>query len=71
MMTVLKKILVRLFKFAVDPEALHRHTVEVADGGCWTVLLTGKVVRRWGFWVNGKFKKTNKYFLEHGHHPCK
>ena len=51
--------------------ALHRHTVEVADGGCWTVLLTGKVVRRWGFWVNGKFKKTNKYFLEHGHHPCK
>ncbi len=51
--------------------ALHRHTVRVDKGGCWTLLLTGKVVRKWGFWVKGKFKKANKYFLEHGHHPCK
>lgn len=51
--------------------ALHRHTVEVANGGCWTLLLTGPEIRFWGFWVDGKkFKKANKYFLEHGHHPC-
>lgn len=33
-------------------------------------MLTGREVRRWGFWVKWKFKKSNKYFLEHGHHPC-
>ena len=50
--------------------ALHRHTVDVAKGGCWTFMITGPAVRLWGFWVNGKFKKSNKFFLEHGHHPC-
>lgn len=50
--------------------ALHRHTVRVDAGGCWTVLLTGPEHRFWGFWVGRKFKKANKYFLEHGHHPC-
>src|SRR5262245_9881749 len=50
--------------------AIHRHTTEVDSGGCWSLLLTGRQKRRWGFWVNGKFKKSNKYFLEHGHHPC-
>jgi hypothetical protein len=50
--------------------ALHRHTVEVWPGGCWTLVITGRPVRKWGFWPNGKFKKANKYFLEHGHHPC-
>ena len=52
--------------------ALHRHTVEVPEGGCWTFLITGRQIRRWGFWLKGyKFVKSNKYFLEHGHHPCK
>lgn len=50
--------------------ALHRHTVQVHPGGVWTAVFTGPLVRRWGFWVKGKFKKSNKYFLEHGHHPC-
>lgn len=50
--------------------AFHRHTVQVNPGGCWTFLITGPEIRRWGFWVKGKFKKANKYFLEHGHHPC-
>lgn len=52
--------------------ALHRHTVKVSPGGCWTVMITGMQIRRWGFWIrNGtKFVKSNKYFLEHGHHPC-
>lgn len=50
--------------------ALHQHTVRVDAGGCWTFLITGPEHRFWGFWVKSKFKKANKYFLEHGHHPC-
>ena len=50
--------------------AYHKHSVKVDKGGCWTLLLTGPEMRYWGFWVGKKFKKANKYFLEHGHHPC-
>lgn len=55
--------------------ALHTHTVNVQKGGCWTILLMGPETRKWGFWVRKrsgkwKWKKSNKYFLEHGHHPC-
>lgn len=48
--------------------ALHRHTV-VTDG-CWTVLLTGRHKRIWGFWPDGKFKRSRRYFHKYGHHPC-
>lgn len=50
--------------------ANHQHTVEVKPPGCWTILLTGPHIRFWGFHINGKFVKSNKYFLENGHHPC-
>lgn len=50
--------------------ALHRHTVVPDPGGCWTVIVTGPKVRRWGFWRAGKFVKANKWFLTQGHHPC-
>jgi hypothetical protein len=59
--------------------ALHRHTVQVSPGGCWTFLITGPVIRKWGFWVprspnsplKGEvFRKANKYFAIFGHHPC-
>ena len=50
--------------------ARHRHYVEVPPTGCWTLVLTGPIVRRWGFWVKGRFRKANKYFLEAGQHPC-
>src|ERR1700722_4369121 len=50
--------------------ATYRHTVQVDPGGCWTLLLTGPERREWGFWVGGRFRKRNKYFYEHGHHPC-
>lgn len=50
--------------------ALHRHTVKVNAGGCWTLMLTGPEVRRWGFWVNGKLKMVWRYFFDYGHHPC-
>src|SRR6266481_2310775 len=33
--------------------ALHRHTVIPDPGGAWTLLVTGRVVRPWGFWPRG------------------
>lgn len=50
--------------------ATHQHTVFPDPGGAWTILVTGPKTRDWGFWVKGKFRKANKYFLTHGHHPC-
>ncbi len=50
--------------------AQYRHWVEPDEGGCWTLLLTGPRSRYWGFWLNGKFRKANKWFLTYGHHPC-
>jgi len=51
--------------------AEHQHTVFPAPGGCWTILITGRPLRKWGFWPEGKFVKANKWFLSYGHHPCK
>lgn len=50
--------------------ANHRHTVEIQKPGTWTVLITGRPLRRWGFWVDGKLLRRDKYFAVHGHHPC-
>jgi hypothetical protein len=52
--------------------ALHRHTVIPHPvTGAWTILLTGPIVRPWGFWQDGtRFVKANKWFLTKGHHPC-
>ena len=48
----------------------HQHTVITDPGGAWTVLLTGRASQPWGFWVHGKRREANKYFLTYGHHPC-
>lgn len=50
--------------------ARHKHYVKVEDGGCWTILLTGPMMRKWGFWVDGKMKRPLKYFHKFGHPPC-
>jgi hypothetical protein len=50
--------------------ATHQHTTLVNPGGAWTILLTGRDKREWGFWVNGRFRKRNKYFYMFGHHQC-
>jgi hypothetical protein len=50
--------------------ASHRHTVQVGPKGSLTLLMTGRSSRRWGFWVNGKLIKRDKYFAVYGHHPC-
>lgn len=49
--------------------ALHRHTVEVSRV-TWTLLITGRPTRRWGFWLGEKLMRRDKYFAVHGHHPC-
>jgi|TARA_R110000782_G_scaffold21299_1_gene57305 hypothetical protein len=51
-------------------QAKHPHYVKVSEGGCWTILITGKPNRNWGFWVDGKFKRPLKYFHKFGHPPC-
>lgn len=50
--------------------ALHRHTVVPGPHGAWTLMVTGPRARPWGFWLNGKFIKANKWFASRGHHPC-
>lgn len=50
--------------------ASHKHTVKILKPGTWTLLVTGPVVRRWGFWVNGKLHRRDRYFATSGHHPC-
>lgn len=51
--------------------AEHRHTV-LGNGGCWSLLITGKPVRQWGFYVPGRAKllRPLRYFSRYGHHGC-
>jgi hypothetical protein len=51
-------------------KATHRHYVEVPKEGCWTFLITGPLIRKWGFWIREKFKRPLKYFHKWGHPPC-
>lgn len=48
----------------------HIHTVYPDDGGCWTILLTGPIVRQYGFWIGERFRRASKFFYIYGHHPC-
>lgn len=50
--------------------AEYQHTVRPHVGGAWTILLTGKRARYWGFWLGEKFIKANKWFASYGHHTC-
>ena len=52
-------------------KAEHKHTIKTT--GCWTLVLTGPEIRRWGFWIknnSGKdvWFKAKRYFLKYGHH---
>jgi hypothetical protein len=51
-------------------EAEHAHYVEVPDSGCWTLVFCNRPRRKWGFWVEGAFKRPLKYFNKFGHPPC-
>ena len=50
--------------------AEHKHAA-VVKKSCWTLLICGPPRRIWGYWVDGKFRKRNKYYYENSHHnPC-
>lgn len=51
-------------------DATYRHSVRDVLPGTRTVLFTGPVKRRWGFYVDSKYITRDKYFAEFGHHPC-
>ena len=48
----------------------HKHCVEIPEGRSnWSLLLTGPVVRKWGFWIKQeKWLRAMKYFFTYGHH---
>lgn len=49
--------------------ALHRHWVHT--DGCWTLIITGRNLRKWGFWENNKiFRPVVEYFRKYGYAPC-
>ena len=50
--------------------AEYRHSVRDVLPNTRTILLTTKPFRRWGFYVEGKLIKRDKYFAKYGHHPC-
>lgn len=48
----------------------HTHYVEIPKGGCTTILITGRKNKQWGFWVNKRYLRINRYFKRYGHPPC-
>jgi hypothetical protein len=48
--------------------ALHRHWVETENS--WTLVVTGRIRRSWGFWDNGLFRPVAEYFRRYGYAPC-
>lgn len=46
------------------------HSVRDVLPNTRTILITTKPFRRWGFYVEGKLVKRDKYFAKYGHHPC-
>lgn len=48
----------------------HKHYVDIPEGGCVTILLTGRPKQKWGFWIDGKMKRPLKYFYKFGHPIC-
>ena len=55
--------------------AEHTHYVRVHEDGCWSLCLTGRQSRTWGFWTmryDGvrRFVRSSRYFRQKGHHVC-
>lgn len=48
--------------------ALHRH--QVKTDGCWTLIVTGRIRRQWGFWENDLFRPVADYFRRYGYAAC-
>ena len=42
-------------------KAEDKHYLEIPEGGCWTLVIFGKMKQKWGFYVNNNPKKTEYY----------
>ena len=53
-------------------KAEHRHYVDVPKHGALTILFTGRPIRKWGFWIDGKkvIWRPLRYMSKYGHPPC-
>ena len=55
--------------------AEHTHYVQIHEGGAWSLCLTGRQSRIWGFWqMRGdgvrRWVRSSRYFRRVGHHVC-
>ncbi len=55
--------------------AEHTHFVRVHEGGAWSLRITGRQSRIWGFWqMRGdgvrRWVRSSRYFRRVGAHPC-
>ena len=48
----------------------HTHYVVIPKTGCITILLTGRNLNNWGFWINERYLRVNRFFKRYGHPPC-
>lgn len=48
-------------------KSTHTHSVKLNTKICRTLVISGPPLRQWGFWVNGKFIRREKYFKKYGH----
>lgn len=53
--------------------AEHRHKVLLVGRSCWTLVLSARHRRHFGFYVPGRDRllRPLRYFSRYGHHPCK
>lgn len=49
--------------------ASHAHTVQILRS-TWTLMITGRPLQHYSFFINGKRLKRDRYFAIYGHHPC-
>jgi hypothetical protein len=47
-------------------KAKQRHYLDIPKEGAWTILLTGRIYHKWGFWVNGHKWRPLRYFHKFG-----
>lgn len=46
----------------------HTHIVDTHNS--WTLVITGRLKRNWGFWTEHGFRPVRNYFAQYGYAPC-
>lgn len=46
----------------------HTHIVDTQNS--WTLVITGRLRRKWGFWTEHGFEPVRDYFAKFGYAPC-